>query len=159
MKAKQNSRIEETACDPVWRRKRGFMLMETLIAFAVFSVAASIMLEQLYVLAKYTERAFAQQRNVTELVNRANLFPTTDWTRVSIQLSEQEIELSLQNERQRTDKIAVRNYAYDSVDLPVSVAYAPFQVFNFGGDGEFALRLLQPGLLPASSASTTIIGR
>ncbi len=150
-------RIEKTAV--FQKRVRGFALLEVLIAFTVLTISASIMLEQMHAIMKYTERARAKQLRISDTLNQANMFPSIDWRSVNGQLSEREFVINRLDEENKNRIIAVRNFVFEQVDVPMTVAFSPFQEFDFGGDGRFGLRLLQPGLLPELNSSTSVIGR
>lgn len=140
-------------------QSRGFTLLEVLIAFVVVTLSGAIMMQQLFVITKYAERAFAQQDKINESLNQANLFSTTDWNFVDSRLSEKELKLSKRDEESVAHSLTVRNYPYEDVDVPMTVAFSPFQVFDFGGMGSLNLSLLQPGLLPTSNTGRPVIGR
>ncbi len=138
---------------------RGFSLLEVLIAFTILTVGATIMLQQLYAITKYSERAVAKQLSVARAINDANVFATINWKEVNSRLSENELAVTRTDEMGKEKKIAVSNYVYEGVTVPMTVAFSPFQVFDFGGDGEFGVRLLQPGLLPDKGSTVTVMGR
>lgn len=117
------------------------------------------MLQQLYAITKYSERAVAKQLSVARAINDANVFATINWKEVNSRLSENELAVTRTDEMGKEKKIAVSNYVYEGVTVPMTVAFSPFQVFDFGGDGEFGVRLLQPGLLPDKGSTVTVMGR
>ncbi|TAH32245.1 MAG: prepilin-type N-terminal cleavage/methylation domain-containing protein [Alphaproteobacteria bacterium] len=141
------------------QNRRGFTLLEVLIAFTVLTLGATVMLQQLYTIMKYSERSLAKQALVAQSLNEANMLSAIKWKEVSARLTEKELLVSRTDEEGKEKKIKVNNYKYEDVDVPMTVAFSPFQVFDFGGDGDFAVRLLQPGLLPNPDSPVAVKGR
>jgi hypothetical protein len=53
----------------------------------------------------------------------------------------------------------VENFAIEDVAVPMTIAFSPFQIFDFGGNGDFKIRVLQPGLLPVIGSPTAVLAR
>jgi prepilin-type N-terminal cleavage/methylation domain-containing protein len=127
---------------------RGFTLLEVLIAFLILSISASIILDQLFVLTKFAERARAKQRHVTDYVNDANMFFISDLKRASSHIAENQLLISVPVD-EKPKEVKIENFSQNQVNVPVSLAFSPFQIFDFGGEGDLAMRILLPGLLPS----------
>ncbi len=134
-------------------------MLEVLIAFTVLTVGATIMLQQLYAIMKYSERSLVKQAIVSQSLNEANMLSTIKWKEVSARQTEKELLITRTDEEGKEKKIKINNYKYEDVDVPMTVAFSPFQIFDFGGDGDFAVRLLQPGLLPDPESQIAVKGR
>ncbi len=137
----------------------GFTLLEVLIAFIIFTAAAVIILDQVYVILKYGERARAAAESVNAALNRAALMSTVEWKTVSAQIGEREIKLNYRDLESRLMELQVRNFPIDGVEVSPTVAFSPWQIFDFGGAGPLRLEMLQLGLLPAPGSSASVLGR
>ena len=125
----------------------GFTLIESLIAFLILSISASIILEQLRVIQIFSERARAQQRYITTALNDASLFYTFEIKTAFVQAEPDKITIT-PDPTNSDKKVIIKNYAYEGVDTPISRAFSPYQYFDYGGSPNFRLVLLQTGLLP-----------
>ena len=125
----------------------------------IFTAAAAVMLQQIGAIMKYGERARAAAHHLQSAINQTYLAGTLDWAKVNAQIREQEVQIDYRSPSGEEFKIAISNYPYLGVNAPLSIAFAPFQIFDYGGYGGMRLRLVQPGLLPAPNSSTSVIGR
>jgi len=141
------------------RRDRGFTLLEVLIAFAIISVSASIMLQQLHSIMKYADRAIAKQVAINQGLNQASLFSTIDWKNANSRVSEKQMVVEYSDFVGFQKSMVVENFSIDDVSVPMTIAFSPFQIFDFGGNGDFKIRMLQPGLLPVVGNPTAVLAR
>lgn len=125
----------------------------------IFTAAAAVMLQQIGAIMKYGERARAAAHGLQTAINQTYLAGTVDWAKANVQTKEQELQLDYTAPSGDILKIAVSNYPYLGVSVPMTIAFTPFQVFDYGGYGGMRLRLVQPGLLPAPNSNTSVIGR
>lgn len=141
------------------RRVAGFSLLEVLIAMIIFTAAASIILDQVYVVLKYGDRARSAGKAIEAALNQAAAMPTVNWATVNAQIDTQQIRLGYRDDQAVAYDLSVRNFTVDNVVVDPTVAFSPYQVFDYGGSAELRLELLQMGLLPAAGSTTKVLGR
>jgi prepilin-type N-terminal cleavage/methylation domain-containing protein len=134
-------------------RRRGFTLIEAVVALVVVSIAAGACLSYVRTLLDHHHRLTEQQQLASDLLNRAAALRLTD-----LGPSEIVVEDDLLNLRMRGDPVPVvriGNFAPEHRQpVPVDLAYTPYQVYILGERRK--VRLLLPGLRPPRNAPVPV---
>ena len=118
------------------------------MAFAIFAAGSAVVLGQLRGIISYVGRFQTQQTYVTEAMNQSALFSVRDTSTDFVQQIRGDV-IDLSDPDREIDDVEVTNFAYEDVDVPVSIAYSPYQIYSFGPpESRHKVHLLLPGLLP-----------
>jgi prepilin-type N-terminal cleavage/methylation domain-containing protein len=130
-------------------RRRGFTLIEAVVALVVVSVAAGACLSYVRQLLDYHHRLTEQQQLASDLLNRAAALRLTDLGQARMAVEDDLLSLYLPDAEAPVLRIA--NFAPERREpVPVDLAYTPYQVYIVGERRK--VHLLLPGLRPPRDA-------
>ena len=131
-------------------RRRGFTLIEALVALVVVSVAAGASLSFVRALLDYHARLSAQQEAVSALLNQTAQLQVIDLAPGRVVIRNELLNLYLGTSD--TPLVRIANFSPErSEPVPVEFAYTPYQVYIVGEGRQ--VRLLLPGLTPPRNAA------
>jgi prepilin-type N-terminal cleavage/methylation domain-containing protein len=134
------------------RPQDGFTLLEVIVSLIIVAAAAAVLLGHTRTMLDYAHRARDIQKHTTATLNRVGEVNIAGEKGRTFRLVKEQLEMSIIGETK--PPIIIKNHDYDGFEIPISIAYSPYQVFHFtAGRGRETILLL-PGLLPEETAST-----
>lgn len=121
----------------------GFSLLEVLVASVILAVGASAVLGHVHQLLDHTRRARIHQDEVRLAINQSAELGLGDINGLKRSITENAILLAGDG----AEPLArVTNHAQGAVKVPVTVGFAPFQLFTVPATGRYAVTLIGRGL-------------
>ena len=114
--------------------RRGFTLIETLVALVIAAIAAAVILSQVRTLMLRAEKEQSHQLAVLQLLNDSLRATHGGFAKLAVpRLEQDELQIEAQavvNDEKALPLVKVRNFLPNGGKLPpISFAYTPFQLF------------------------------
>ncbi|MGK0171701.1 MAG: prepilin-type N-terminal cleavage/methylation domain-containing protein [Gammaproteobacteria bacterium] len=126
----------------------GFTLLEVLVTLVIVATASTIIYTHLKTVLDLTRRHQESERETSAVLNRAAALPTLAIDGLRITVGED--HLLIEDPRRTPDEaplaVEVRNLPPDGSDVPVTLAFTPYQQFRVEVGGKYSLALIQRGL-------------